>query len=85
MIEAPTLTRRQALRLTGSGLAGLAFSGWARPGLGQVAGRIDIHHHWHPPPIADAFGGLSIGASWPGGGWTVELSLIHISEPTSPY
>ncbi len=74
-IEAPTLTRRQALRLTGSGLAGLAFSGWARPGFGQVPGRIDIHHHWHPPPIADAFGGLSIGASWPGGGWTVERAL----------
>ena len=68
-----TLTRREAMKLGAGGMAGLAL--WAGPGRAQVAGRIDIHHHWHPPPIADAFGGLSIGASWPGGGWTVDRAL----------
>ena len=70
-----SLTRREALRLAGTGMAGLALAGWANAGRAQVSGRIDIHHHWHPPPITDAFGGLSIGASWPGGGWTVERAV----------
>ena len=65
------LTRREAIRLAG----GLAAAGWPGFGRAQIGGRIDIHHHWHPPPIADAFGGLSIGASWPGGDWTVGRAL----------
>lgn len=63
------------MRLGASGLASLGFGGCVGAGRAQVSGRIDIHHHWHPPPIADSFGGLSIGASWPGGEWTVERAL----------
>ena len=76
MRKAKNLTRREALSLAGSGMTGLVFSGWAGLGRTQTPEeRIDIHHHWHPPPIEDAFGGLSIGASWPGGGWTVDRAL----------
>ena len=71
------VTRRDALRFAGAGMAALAIAGWwAGPGRAQqTTGRIDIHHHWHPPPIRDAFGGLSMGASWPEADWTVEGAL----------
>ena len=70
-----SLSRREAIKAAGSGIAALSAAGWAGLGLAQPSGRIDIHHHWHPPPIRDAFGGVSIGASWPGGDWTVDRAL----------
>ncbi len=69
------LSRRGALKAAGSGMAALIAAGWAELGGTQPSGRVDIHHHWHPPPIRDAFGGASIGASWPGGEWTVDRAL----------
>ena len=71
-----SVTRRDALRYAGAGMGALATAGWwAPPGRAQATGRIDIHHHWHPPPIRDAFGGLSMGASWPDVDWTVDGAL----------
>jgi predicted TIM-barrel fold metal-dependent hydrolase len=69
------LSRREALKAAGRGVTALAAAGWTALGRTQPSGRIDIHHHWHPPPIRDAFGGLSLGASWPGGDWTIERAL----------
>ncbi|MGE4657336.1 MAG: amidohydrolase family protein [Gammaproteobacteria bacterium] len=75
MSDAHVITRRDALRLGGMGIAGLAAARLTSPALAQTMGRIDIHHHWHPPPIADSFQGVSIGDSWPGGTWTPERAL----------
>ena len=69
------LSRREALRAAGTGAVALAATGWSGLSGAQPSGRIDIHHHWHPQPISDAFGGVSIGASWPGGEWTVDRAL----------
>ena len=70
------VTRRAALKFAGAGMTALATAGWwTGPGRAQASGPIDIHHHWHPPPIRDAFGGVSLGASWPEGDWTVEGAL----------
>ena len=74
-IDSKAMTRRDALRMGGRGLLGFAMASLARPSLAQTMGRIDIHHHWHPPPITDAFQGVSIGDSWPGGEWTPERAL----------
>jgi len=43
--------------------------------LAQSRGRIDVHHHWHPPEIRSAFEGVNIGSSWPGGEWNVSSAL----------
>lgn len=68
-------TRRRALRVAGTALAAAAVSRYAPPLRAQPAGRIDVHHHWHPPAIAAAFEGVNIGASWPGGEWSVSGAL----------
>lgn len=72
----PQITRRQALKLAGAGAAALATQRVAPIASAQVAtGRIDVHHHWHPPSIRSAFEGVAIGASWPGGEWSVPSAL----------
>ncbi len=70
-----TITRRDALHLAGMGVAGFAATNLTPLALAQTPGRIDVHHHWHPPPITTAFRGVSIGAAWPGGDWTPERAL----------
>lgn len=69
------VTRRDVLRSGGMGAVALTLGGWTGSTRAQPAGRIDIHHHWHPPPITAAFGDTGIGASWPGGEWTVQRAL----------
>ena len=69
------LSRREAMKAVAGGAVAVAAAGWTGFGRAKPAGRIDIHHHWHPPPIRDAFGGLSLGASWPSEEWTVEGAL----------
>ena len=71
----PPLSRREALKLTIAATAGLAAAPLMPPVMAQTAGRIDVHHHWHPPVIRPAFGDLSIGSSWPGGEWSVPSAL----------
>ena len=68
-------TRRQALKLAGAGAAALAAPVFAPMAAAQESGRIDVHHHWHPPSIKSAFQGVGIGASWPGGEWSVAGAL----------
>jgi predicted TIM-barrel fold metal-dependent hydrolase len=68
-------TRRRALKLAGAGAATLATRRLAPIAAAQEIGRIDVHHHWHPPMIRSAFEGVNIGASWPGGEWSVAGAL----------
>ena len=69
------ITRRRALKLAGAGAATLATQAFAPFSAAQEPGRIDVHHHWHPPVIRDAFQGVNIGSSWPGGEWNVQTAL----------
>lgn len=75
--ETTSLTRREVLRLGGSGLA-IAASALTSPLIAQQRRRIDIHHHWHPPPIDWAFENVGIGPSWTANEWSVDgaLSLL---------
>ena len=76
------VTRRDVLRFAGSSLA-LAGGGLPGRSLAQGGRRIDIHHHWHPPPIDWAFQNTGIGASWTGDGlWNVNgaISLLDRFE-----
>jgi len=73
-IQQPNLTRRDVLRIGGAGLVG-ATGTLASPLYAQQRRRIDIHHHWHPPPVDWAFDGVGIGPSWTGDGWTVDGAL----------
>lgn len=68
-------SRRKALQVLGAGTAALAMRQFAAPAAAQTRGRIDVHHHWHPPVIRDAFEGVAIGSSWPGGEWNVTSAL----------
>jgi predicted TIM-barrel fold metal-dependent hydrolase len=68
-------TRREALKLGGAAVTTLAAGRFGGLALAQSPGRIDVHHHWHPPVIASAFEGVNIGASWPGGEWSVAGAL----------
>jgi predicted TIM-barrel fold metal-dependent hydrolase len=56
-------------------MAALATGGLERLAFAQQSPRIDIHHHWHPPPIAWAFDGLAIGPAWPGDEWSLQQAL----------
>jgi predicted TIM-barrel fold metal-dependent hydrolase len=73
-VQQTNLTRRDLLRMTGAGLVG-ATGALAYPVLAQQRRRIDIHHHWHPPPVDWAFDNVGIGPSWIGNGWTVNGAL----------
>ncbi len=69
------ISRRKVLGFTGSSLA-VAGAGFAGRAIAQNARRIDIHHHWHPPPIDWAFDNVGIGASWTGDGlWNVNGAI----------
>jgi predicted TIM-barrel fold metal-dependent hydrolase len=70
-----TCTRRQLLKLAGVGATALAAQKLIPLAAAQEPGRIDVHHHWHPPAIRSAFEGVSIGSSWPGGEWNVNSAL----------
>lgn len=72
---ATELSRREVLRLGSTGMAALATGGLDRLALAQQSRRIDVHHHWHPPPIAWAFEGVDIGPSWPGKEWSLPQAL----------
>lgn len=70
------ISRRRALKLAGAGGAALAMQRVVPLASAQdTTGRIDVHHHWHPPSIRAAFEGVAIGASWPGGEWSVPSAL----------
>ncbi len=68
-------SRRQALKLCGTAAAALAMQRFSPIAAAQETGRIDVHHHWHPPSIRAAFEGVAIGSSWPGGEWTVPSAM----------
>jgi len=69
------ITRRRALEIAGFGAATLAAQRMIPLASAQEGGRIDVHHHWHPPVIRAAFEGVNIGSSWPGGEWSVATAL----------
>jgi 6-methylsalicylate decarboxylase len=73
--SAATFSRRQALRLGAASAAAFATQRFAPIASAQEPGRIDVHHHWHPPAIRSAFEGVAIGSSWPGGEWSVPSAL----------
>jgi predicted TIM-barrel fold metal-dependent hydrolase len=69
------ISRRRALEFVGAGAAALAAQRMIPLASAQERGRIDVHHHWHPPVIRSAFEGVNIGSSWPGGEWNVATAL----------
>ncbi|HEY5624112.1 MAG TPA: amidohydrolase family protein [Gammaproteobacteria bacterium] len=69
------VTRRRVLALAGAGVTTLAAQRFAPVAVAQGSGRIDVHHHWHPPVIRNAYQGVAIGSSWPGGEWRVDTAL----------
>lgn len=73
--DTSVISRRRALKLTAATAATLAAPGFVRNAVAQPTGRIDVHHHWHPPVIRSAFEGVAIGSSWPGGEWSVTTAL----------
>ncbi len=73
--ERRCLSRRRAIKLATAGAITLAAQRFAPVTSAQETGRIDVHHHWHPPVIRDAFQGVNIGSSWPGGEWNVDTAL----------
>jgi len=73
--QTATVSRRRVLRLAAAAAATVATPSLFRSAAAQSAGRIDVHHHWHPPVIRAAFDGVAIGSSWPGGEWNLTTAL----------
>jgi len=68
-------SRRKLLKIAGAGAAALAAPKFLPLAAAQQRGRIDVHHHWHPPVIRAAFEGVNIGSSWTGGEWNLPDAL----------
>tara|TARA_A100000164_G_scaffold371006_1_gene397988 strand:- start:189 stop:1229 length:1041 start_codon:yes stop_codon:yes gene_type:complete len=75
------ISRREALQAFLLGIGSIATES-LRASLSSPSAikRIDIHHHWHPPPLDTASYVTGIGDSWPGGSWSEDRAIEMMDQ-----